>query len=121
MGSYIVADVVWHADTGMHDTALMVSPTGEEVGRRVKINIIDGEEKVGFVPGAREYPVFETEYGRVGLAVCWDRHRIYITRELARSGADIVLMTVDDDFNANAQFPHSMPRMEFFVRQKIAL
>lgn len=105
MGSYIVADVVWHADTGIHDTALMVSPAGEEVGRRAKINITDGEKQVGFAPGPREYPVFETEYGKVGLAVCWDRHRTYITRELARNGADIVLMPVDDDFNANVQFP----------------
>jgi len=27
--SYIVADVVWHAATGMHDTALMVGPSGD--------------------------------------------------------------------------------------------
>ncbi len=104
-GSYIVADVVWHATTGMHDTALMVSPAGEEVGRRAKINITNGEEKAGFVPGPREYPVFETQFGKVGLAVCWDRHRTDITRALARNGADIVLMPVDDDFNANTRFP----------------
>ncbi|MCP4164744.1 MAG: apolipoprotein N-acyltransferase [Chloroflexi bacterium] len=97
-GSYIVADMVWHAPTGMHDTALMVGPAGEEVGRRAKSNTTDGEENVGFVPGPPEYPVFSTPYGDVGLGVCWDRHRLYITRELARSGADIVLMTVDDDF-----------------------
>ena len=105
IGSYIVADVVWHAETGMHDTALMVSPAGEEAGRRAKINTTSGEEDAGFVPGPREYPVFETPYGKVGLGVCWDRHRLYITRELARSGADIVLMTVDDDFNGTPFFP----------------
>ncbi len=44
-------------------------------------------------------------YGEVGLAVCWDRHRLYITRELARSGAEILLMTVDDDFNGTPWFP----------------
>ena len=105
MGSYIVADVVWHADTGMHDTALMVSPAGEEVGRRAKINITDGEKTAGFVPGPHTYPVFETPYGTVGLGVCWDRHRIDIIRALARHGADIVLMPVDDDFHANTHFP----------------
>jgi len=103
--SYVVADVVWHAPTGMHDTALLVSPDGDEVGRQAKINTTDGEENVGFVPGPREYPVFETPYGKVGLGVCWDRHRLYITRELARSGAEIVLMPVDDDFNGTPWFP----------------
>jgi apolipoprotein N-acyltransferase len=104
-GSYIVADVVWHAPTGMHDTALMVSPDGEEVGRRAKINTTDGEENVGFVPGPNDYPVFDTLYGKVGLGVCWDRHRLFITRELARNGAQIVLMTVDDNFGGTPWFP----------------
>lgn len=105
MKSYIVADVVWHADTGMHDTALMVYPSGEEVGRRAKINTTSGEEDAGFSPGPGVYPVFSSPYGDVGLAVCWDRHRLYIVRELARSGAEIILMTVDDDFNASTTFP----------------
>ena len=104
-GSYIVADVVWYASTGKHDTALMVSPTGDEVGRRAKINITEGEQEAGFVPGPREYLVFETPYGKVGLGVCWDRHRLFITRELARNGAEIMLMTVDDDFDGTPWFP----------------
>jgi apolipoprotein N-acyltransferase len=105
MNSYIVADVVWHADTGMHDAALMISPSGEEVGRRAKINTTSGEEDAGFNPGPRAYPVFSSPYGNVGLAVCWDRHRLFIVRELAINGAEIVLMTVDDDFNASTTFP----------------
>ncbi|HEY73394.1 MAG TPA: apolipoprotein N-acyltransferase [Thermoflexia bacterium] len=111
MDAYIVADVVWQASTGMHDTALMVGPEGNEVGRRAKINTTAGEENVGFVPGPREYPVFDTPYGQVGIGVCWDRHRLFITRELARSGpqqgsgAQIVLMPADDDFEGNAWFP----------------
>ncbi|RLC75413.1 MAG: hypothetical protein DRJ03_30310, partial [Chloroflexi bacterium] len=74
VNAYIVADVVWQASTGMHDTALMVGPEGNEIGRRAKINTTAGEENVGFVPGPREYPVFDTPYGQVGIGVCWDRH-----------------------------------------------
>jgi len=103
--SYIIADVVWYASTGMHDTALMIGPDGDEVGRRAKINTTDGEENVGFVPGPLDFPVFDTPYGKVGLGVCWDRHRLFITRELARNGAQIVLMTVDDDFGGTPWFP----------------
>ena len=105
IGSYIVADVVWYMSTGMHDTALMVDPDGDEVSRRAKISTTDGEENVGFVPGPREYPIFDTPFGKVGLGVCWDRHRLFITRELARSGAQIVLMIVDDDFNGTPWLP----------------
>jgi len=105
IGSYIVADVVWYAESGMYDTALMVNPAGNEVGRRAKINTTDGEENVGFVPGPHDFPVLDTPYGKVGLGVCWDRHRLFITRELARNGAQIVLMTVDDDFDGTPWFP----------------
>jgi apolipoprotein N-acyltransferase len=105
MGSYIVADMVWRAPTGMHDTAVLFGPNGEEIGRRAKINTTAGEEDAGFVPGPPDYPVFATPHGNIGLGVCWDRHRLDITRNLARAGADIVLMPVDDDFDGTPTFP----------------
>ncbi len=103
--SYVVTDMVWRAPSGLHDTALMVGPGGDEIGRRAKIAVTDGEKSFGFVPGPHEFPVFETPYGKAGLGVCWDRHRLWITRELARSGAQIILMPVDDDFNHDRWFP----------------
>jgi len=103
--AYVVADVVWRAPTGLHDTALIVGPDGDEVGRRAKINTTSGEEEVGFAPGPDELPVFDTPHGTVGVGVCWDRHRLWITRELARAGAQIVLMPVDDDFDGTPWFP----------------
>jgi len=103
--AYVVADVVWRAPTGLHDTALIVGPDGDEVGRRAKINTTSGEEEVGFAPGPDELPVFDTPHGTVGVGVCWDRHRLWITRELARAGAQIVLMPVDDDFDGAPWFP----------------
>lgn len=105
VNAYVVADVVWHAPTGKHDAALMVGPDGSEVGRRAKINVYSSEAALGFVPGPRTYPVFDTPYGSVGIGVCWDRHRLFIVRELARNGAQIVLMPADDDFEGNGWFP----------------
>ena len=106
VGTYMVADVVWRrAPTGLHDTALMVGPDGDEVGRRAKINTTSGEEEVGFAPGPKEFPVFDTPYGKVGVGVCWDVHRLWIVRELARAGARIVLLPMDNDFDGTPWFP----------------
>jgi len=99
LGVYIVADVVWHSPDGLYDTALMVGPNGQEVGRQAKINISPPEVRAGFSRGPKDYPVFDTPYGKVGLAVCYDRHRTEIIRNLARNGARIALVPVDDDFN----------------------
>ena len=101
----------------------MVGPAGDEAGRRAKINTTDGEENAGFVPGPLDYPVFDTPFGDVGLSVCWDRHRLFITRELARSGAQIVLMTVDDDFNGSPWFPpfHASDGVFRAVENRVAM
>ena len=105
MNAYIVADVVWRAETGLHDTALMVAPDGSEVGRRAKINITQGEREVGFAAGPGAFPIFETPHARVGIGVCWDVHRLWIIRELARAGAELVLLPMDNDFEATPWFP----------------
>lgn len=104
VGAYIVADMTWGSDLGLHDTAVLFDPGGE-IGRRAKINTTGGEEEYGIVPGPAEYPVFSTEYGPVGIGVCWDRHTLTVVQELARSGAQIVLMPADDDFLGNTAFP----------------
>ena len=39
ISAYITVDTAWNSPTGLHDTALLVGPDGQEVGRRAKINI----------------------------------------------------------------------------------
>ncbi len=105
LDAYVAADVTWRSDRGLHDTALLVGPDGGEIGKTAKIKLTDGEKAYGFVPGNEWGAVYETEYGTVGLAVCWDRHAVGVIRALARSGAGLVLVPVDDDFNGNSVFP----------------
>jgi len=105
LNAYLVVDMVWRTSEGMHDAAVLFGPDGNEVGRHAKINLTGDEQAFGFVPGPRDFQVFTTPYGNVGLGVCWDRHVPWITRELARAGAHVVLMPVDDDFYGNRWFP----------------
>jgi apolipoprotein N-acyltransferase len=57
------------------------------------------------------------------MGVCWDRHRLWITRELVRAGAQIVLMPVDDDFNHSRWFPafHASDSVFRAVENRVAL
>jgi apolipoprotein N-acyltransferase len=103
--AYITVDTAWRTPAGLYDTALLINPAGQEAGRRAKINITSGEADNGFIPGPREFPVFNTPSGKVGISVCWDVHRLWIIRELARAGAQIVLMPMDNDFNGTPTFP----------------
>lgn len=105
LGAIIVADTVWKQGDHMYDTAVMVDPEQGEIGRTPKIFTLWGEEEYGFSPGPRDYPVYDTAYGRAALAVCWDRHDPSILRGYARNGAQIALIPADDDFDGNGQFP----------------
>jgi len=121
-GSFITADTTWNAPTGLHDTAVLISPDGQEAIRRAKINIVPGEARAGFSKGPLEFPVSTTPYGKVGVAVCWDVHRLWIMRELARSGAQIILLPMDNDFNGTTSFPpfHSANAVFRAVENRLA-
>jgi predicted amidohydrolase len=47
----------------------------------------------GLAPGS-EYPVFDTDFGKVGMMICWDVSYPDVARELAARGAEIILMPI---------------------------
>lgn len=106
LGAYIAVDSVWETEDAMYDSAFLMSPKGEEVGRTPKIFTLWGEESYGFSSGPRDYKVYDTVYGKAALAVCWDRHDPSILRGYAKNGAQLALIPADDDFDGNGQFPY---------------
>ena len=105
-GAYIAADSVWKTNGAMYDTAYLMSPAGKEAGRTPKIFTLWGEEAHGFSPGPRDFPVYDTEFSKIALAVCWDRHDPSILRGYAKNGAQLALIPADDDFDGNSRFPY---------------
>lgn len=77
------------------DTSPVIDADGSVVGRTRMIHITDYpgfHEKDYYVPGDRGVPVFETAVGRVGVAICYDRHYPEYMRALAVAGAEIVVV-----------------------------
>jgi predicted amidohydrolase len=61
------------------------------VTRMVHIADFPGfHEKVYYHPGDRGAPVYQTRAGRVGVAICYDRHFPEYMRELGEGGAEVV-------------------------------
>ena len=44
-------------------------------------------------PG-RDYPVFDTRFGKVGMMICWDVHFPEVARRLANHGAELILVPI---------------------------
>jgi N-carbamoylputrescine amidase len=77
-----------------YNTAAVIDQHGEYLGKYRKHHIPHCHpgfwEKFYFKPGDLGYPVFETDAGRIGVYICYDRHFPEGARELGLNGAEIV-------------------------------
>jgi N-carbamoylputrescine amidase len=75
-----------------YDSAPIVGPSGV-IGLFRKRHIPSLPrlvEKYYYAPGNIQYPVFETQYCRIGISICYDRHFPETFRHLALKGAEVV-------------------------------
>ena len=86
------ASIWWPAsprDGGrLYNSALVAGPQGY-LGTYRKLHLW-GDENLYFEPGDLGLPVFHTEFGRLGVAICYDGWFPEVYRLLAMRGADIV-------------------------------
>src|SRR5262249_25227740 len=80
--------VVWprleyDADRGIRNTAILVDRSGDVLGRYDKMFPTPGEIEKGVIPGT-EAPVFETDFGRVGMLICFDLNFREVVQMLKR-------------------------------------
>lgn len=76
-----------------YDSSPVVDADGELLGVTRMVHITDFEgfrEQAYYHPGDRGAPVYETAAGRVGVAICYDRHYPEYMRALGVKGAEVV-------------------------------
>lgn len=76
-----------------YNTAAVIDADGTYLGKYRKNHIPQTSgfwEKYFFKPGNLGYPVFRTQYGVVGVYICYDRHFPEGARLLGLNGAEIV-------------------------------
>lgn len=76
-----------------YNTAAVIDADGKYLGKYRKNHIPQVKgfwEKFFFKPGNLGYPVFQTQYGKVGVYICYDRHFPEGARALGLNGAEIV-------------------------------
>jgi predicted amidohydrolase len=90
---WIVAGIYERAGSRIHNTAVLVARDGSLAGRYRKMSLPDEEIEGGITPGA-ETPVFDTDFGRVGLMICWDSSYPQVARALAARGAEVLFLPI---------------------------
>lgn len=93
LGCYIVAGIYEREGAAIYNTALLIGRDGQVAGSYRKTHLPREEAEAGLSPGS-EYPVFETDFGRVGLLICWDVQFPEPARALALRGAEVILLPI---------------------------
>jgi N-carbamoylputrescine amidase len=77
------------------DCSPVIDADGTLLGRTRMIHITDYtcfHEQGYYAPGDKGAPVYATKAGRIGVAICYDRHYPEYMRALAVAGADLVVV-----------------------------
>ena len=78
-----------------YDTSPVIDSDGRLLGSTRMLHITDYpgfHERGYYAPGDHGAPVYDTACGRIGVAICYDRHYPEYMRALALGGADLVVI-----------------------------
>src|SRR5436190_1908968 len=91
--AWIVAGLYEREGKSIYNTSVLLSRDGKLAGKYRKVCLPREEIDGGITPG-HEYPVFDTDFGRIGMMICWDISYPEVARELSARGAEMIFMPI---------------------------
>lgn len=90
---YIVAGILEKEGDVVYNTAVLIDRDGKPAGKYRKTSLPREEIDGGVTPG-NSFPVFDTDFGRIGIMVCWDVSFPEPARALAEQGAEVIFLPI---------------------------
>ena len=94
-GIVIVANLYEADGEQRYDSSPVIDADGTLLGVQRMLHITEYEgfyEQQYYDPGDRGAPVFDTAVGKLGVAICYDRHYPEVLRQMALDGAEIIVV-----------------------------
>ncbi|MDI4649827.1 carbon-nitrogen hydrolase family protein [Cohnella hashimotonis] len=88
---YVIASLFETDGDVLYNTAVLIDRDGRISGKYRKTHLPLFEAEMGVTPGS-EYPVFDTDFGRIGILICWDSYFPEPARLLALKGAELLFV-----------------------------
>ncbi len=90
LGSYIICPLHAKRKGKAYNTAVLIDREGNIAGRYEKIHPVSVECEKGVTPGSYPPPVFNTDFGKIGIQICFDVNWIDGWKSLKEQEAEIV-------------------------------
>ncbi len=90
---YLVACYNEREGRAVYNTAILIDRQGKIVGKYRKVYVPREEIEGGVMPGDA-YRVFETDFGKVGMMICWDVQYVDPAQRMALDGAEIIFLPI---------------------------
>ena len=95
LGVVVVLNLYEREGDACFDCSPVIDADGSVLGRTRMVHITDypGFHEQGYyTPGDTGTPVYDTRHGKIGVAICYDRHYPEYMRALALRGAELVVV-----------------------------
>jgi predicted amidohydrolase len=92
----VIASLIENDNGTLYNTALVIGRDGATVGEYRKTYLAIGEIFDGFGRGD-ELNLIETDFGRIGILICWDYYNTDPLRTLALQGAEMIFIPISGD------------------------
>ncbi|MBB4824144.1 putative amidohydrolase [Sporosarcina luteola] len=79
-----------------HNTTVVINKQGKLLYRYRKTHLCDSfssKESDTIIPGKEAFPIIETEFGKLGLVVCYELRFPEVTRQLILNQADFIIVS----------------------------
>jgi predicted amidohydrolase len=88
--SYVLFGIKTKTGGKVYNSAVLIDRQGRVAGKYDKIHPTEGEIQEGTNPGANELQIFETDFGKIGIQICFDVNWWEVWKNLKQSGAKVV-------------------------------
>jgi len=87
---YVICPTYTLEEGNIYISAVLINRQGKVVGQYNKMRPAEGEMKNGVKPGAPDPPVFQTDFGKIGIQICFDIKFEEGWKALKDKGAQII-------------------------------
>jgi predicted amidohydrolase len=87
---YVICPLLIRSEGKMFNSAILINRQGKILGRYDKIRPTEGELERAIHPGKLDPPIFQTDFGKIGIQICFDVNWHAQWKQLKDKGADII-------------------------------